>query len=72
MLESVNRTNLKSFQSELNRLKQEHSNLDLAIDTLVKEITNNSMEIQRLKKRKLFLKDQIAFLEDGSTPDIIA
>ena len=58
--------------SELNRLKQEHRDLDDAIDALERVVAGDQLQIQRLKKRKLVLKDRISFIEDQLTPDIIA
>lgn len=58
--------------TELARLREEHSDLDLAIDALKKMAQVNQIQVQRLKKRKLFLKDQISVLEDRLMPDIIA
>jgi hypothetical protein len=60
------------FEAELARLKQEHRDLDNAIDALEQMVAGDQLQIQRLKKRKLALKDRIGFLEDQLTPDIIA
>ena len=60
------------FEQELARLKQEHRDLDTAIEALVRMVAGDQLQIQRLKKRKLILKDRIGFLEDQLTPDIIA
>jgi len=60
------------LESELARLKQEHRDLDTAIDALESIVAGDQLQIQRLKKRKLALKDRISFLEDRLTPDIIA
>ena len=57
---------------ELARLKQEHRDLDDAIDALERNVAGDQLQIQRLKKRKLTLRDRIAFVEDQITPDIIA
>lgn len=57
---------------ELARLRQEHRDLDAAIAAMVALGTGDSIQIQRLKKRKLVLKDRISFLEDQIVPDIIA
>ena len=57
---------------ELSRLKQEHRDLDDAIDALERNVAGDQLQIQRLKKRKLTLRDRIAFVEDQITPDIIA
>lgn len=60
------------FEAELARMKQEHRDLDSAIDALERIVAGDQLQIQRLKKRKLVLKDRIIFLEDQLTPDIIA
>jgi hypothetical protein len=57
---------------ELARLRQEHRDLDAAIGAMVSLGTGDTIQIQRLKKRKLALKDRISFLEDQIVPDIIA
>ena len=62
----------QELQSELSRLKQEHRDLDTAIEALERMVAGDQLQIQRLKKRKLALKDRITFLEDQLTPDIIA
>jgi len=65
-------TELAELEAELARLKQEHRDLDTAIDALESMIAGDQLQVQRLKKRKLALKDQIIRLEDQLTPDIIA
>jgi hypothetical protein len=60
------------LETELARLKQEHRDLDTAIEALERMVAGDQLQIQRLKKRKLILKDRIGFLEDQLTPDIIA
>lgn len=62
----------QDVESELNRLKEEHRDLDMAIEALERIGAGDRLQIQRLKKRKLWLKDRISFLEDALTPDIIA
>jgi len=57
---------------ELASKRQEHADLDAAIATLLASGTADQMLIQRLKKRKLSLKDRIVELEDILLPDIIA
>ena len=57
---------------ELEKLRQEHRDLDAAITALVRVGAGDQLQIQRLKKRKLVLRDRLAFLEDQLTPDIIA
>lgn len=60
------------FTAELQRLKQEHRDLDSAIDALERNVLGDQLQIQRLKKRKLTLRDRISYIEDQITPDIIA
>lgn len=57
---------------QIGMLRQEHRDLDAAIDALVFAPTGDQMQVARLKKRKLGLKDQITKLEDQLIPDIIA
>jgi hypothetical protein len=56
----------------LEMLRVEHRDLDSAIDALRVSATADQLQIARLKKRKLLLKDEIAVLEDQLIPDIIA
>ena len=58
--------------AELGRLKEEHRDLDSAIDALMMSVLGDRLQIQRLKKRKLVLRDRISHIEDQLTPDIIA
>jgi hypothetical protein len=57
---------------KLEVLKQEHRDLDVAIDALQLRGSSDMLTIKRLKKQKLALKDRIAYLEDCILPDIIA
>ena len=57
---------------ELEFFRQEHSDLDQAITILSNSVATDRLMIQRLKKKKLQLKDKIKRLEDRLTPDIIA
>ena len=57
---------------ELEFFRQEHRDLDQAITALYDTATSDRLMIQRLKKKKLQLKDKITRLEDRLTPDIIA
>jgi hypothetical protein len=54
------------------RLRLEHRDLDCAIEALLEATARDQLQIARLKKRKLRLKDEIAQLEDQLIPDIIA
>ncbi len=60
------------LESELVRLREEHRDLDGAIDALERSVAGDQLQIQRLKKRKLTLRDRISYIEDVLTPDIIA
>jgi hypothetical protein len=57
---------------ELEVFRREHRDLDEAIAALTERGTADQLTVQRLKKRKLRLKDLIAQIEDRLTPDIIA
>jgi len=56
----------------LESLRLEHRDLDDVIHRLIADADSDRLQIQRLKKRKLRLKDQIIRLASGSIPDIIA
>ena len=60
------------LRSQLARLQQEHRDLDAAISALQSSPGADVLQVQRLKKRKLQLKDRISHVEDQLTPDIIA
>lgn len=57
---------------KLEALKEEHRRLDEQITTLEAGSTFDQLELARLKRRKLRLKDQIQLMIDRNTPDIIA
>ncbi|WP_417722816.1 YdcH family protein [Salipiger sp.] len=57
---------------ELEVFRREHRDLDEAIRALQDRGTADQLTLQRLKKKKLFLKDKIFLIEDRLTPDIIA
>ncbi|UOA28068.1 DUF465 domain-containing protein [Pseudosulfitobacter sp. DSM 107133] len=57
---------------ELEVFRREHRDLDEAISAMTQRATSDPLTLQRLKKRKLRLKDLISTLEDRLTPDIIA
>ena len=56
----------------LETLKAQHRELDYQIRLLTSEPTGDQLEIARLKRRKLMLKDQIQRMIDSNVPDIIA
>lgn len=57
---------------KLAALRSEHRDLDSAIDALRAAGSSDQLQLARLKKRKLRLKDEIAAIEDRLLPDIIA
>lgn len=60
------------LKKKLAQLKNEHRQLDEEIARMTQASSFDQLEIQRLKKRKLALKDQIAQLDNKLMPDIIA
>lgn len=60
------------ISKRLEMLRIEHRDLDSAIDALRATGSADQLQVARLKKRKLLLKDEIAMLEDQLIPDIIA
>lgn len=65
-------TNIDRLRERLAELKSEHRDLDDIITQLTERGPYDRLQIQRLKKRKLMLKDEIARLESKLLPDIIA
>ena len=57
---------------DLAALRAEHRQLDERIQLLASEPTGDQLELARLKRRKLMLKDQIQLIVDATIPDIIA
>ena len=57
---------------KLNHLRSEHRDLDDVIGRLSQEVPFDELQVRRLKKRKLVLKDQILKIENLLMPDIIA
>ena len=62
----------RELLAELERLKQEHRDLDSAIEALLAAPGYDRLQVQRLKKRKLQLRDRITGIDDQLFPDIIA
>ena len=60
------------LKAELAQLRQEHRDLDAAIEALHNSPGSDLLQVQRLKKRKLHLRDRMIQIEDQLTPDIIA
>ncbi len=61
-----------ALQRRLERLREEHRDLDAAISALLHSGQADQLQVQRLKKRKLLLRDRLQALGDELTPDIIA
>lgn len=68
----MDRDEERALREQLARLQQEHRDLDAAIAALQASPAADLIQIQRLKKRKLVLRDRIRAVEDQLTPDIIA
>jgi len=62
----------EELRARLTRLKEEHRDLDSAIEALAETAAADQVAIARLKKRKLRLRDEIMLIEDQLLPDIIA
>jgi hypothetical protein len=62
----------RELRAQLARLQQAHRDLDAAIVALQDSPGSDLIQLQRLKKVKLQLRDRITFIEDQLTPDIIA
>ena len=63
---------LEEVRRKLEDLRIEHRDLDDVIIRLAEDAPFDQLQLKRLKKRKLALKDQIAMLESSLVPDIIA
>jgi hypothetical protein len=68
----MQRPDERELREQLARLRAEHRELDLQIATELASGLCDQLQIKRLKKRKLALKDRIAAIEDQLFPDIIA
>jgi hypothetical protein len=65
-------TDIVALKLKIEQLYLEHRDLDDIICRLVESTPHDQLQVQRLKKRKLFVKDQISALEGQLTPDIPA
>lgn len=63
---------IESIKRRINELRIEHRDLDQIIARLSQDVHQDELQLKRLKKRKLYLKDSIAMLERRLTPDIPA
>ena len=62
----------ESLKKKLELLKDEHRDLDTMIDDLLRENIVNQLAVQRLKKKKLLVRDQMARVNRELIPDILA
>lgn len=62
----------QSRQGQLLMLRQQHRDLDAAIESLEESVVADQLQLRRLKKQKLHLKDAIQQVEDSLIPNIIA
>ena len=69
---TVNEEDQKAIATMLDRLREEHRRIDQEIRALEETGVADMLKIRRMKKIKLSIKDQIAYLENQVTPDIIA
>jgi hypothetical protein len=72
MANDVSEEEQAQLEAEMHRLNIEHRDLDAAIAALEALGTFDQLQVQRLKKRKLQLKDRLIAISDRLTPDIIA
>lgn len=68
----MDKMTLEQIQHRITDLEIEHRDLDLVVDTLMRELPHNELQLQRLKKRRLQLKDHIALLKMQLVPDVPA
>ncbi len=72
MVEMNQEVNQDGLKSRLKKLKDEHRALDAEIDRVRAQPLHDQLAVQRMKKRKLQLKDEIIQIESRMLPDIIA
>ena len=68
----MNEAEEEALKAKLGSLRQQHRDLDIAIGTLEASGTGDQLQLRRLKKMKLQIKDMITKIEDKLIPDIIA
>lgn len=71
-MESLDDTDIEQLRQKLADLKSEHRDLDDVVTRITETAPFDQIQIKRLKKRKLLLKDQIQRIESRLLPDIIA
>jgi hypothetical protein len=72
MAQGMSEEERQAIRDQIERLREEHRDLDSAIEALTLSGAADRLQLQRLKKRKLALRDRMQQLEDELTPDIIA
>jgi hypothetical protein len=72
MPEAGDETFRPQMEQRLLEMQLEHRDLDIAIHRLAEDPVHNQLQLRRLKKRKLLLKDQISWIERQLDPDILA
>jgi hypothetical protein len=68
----IHTADVQGLKVKINQLQTEHRDLDDVINRLSQSPAQDQIQLQRLKKRKLYIKDQIALLERQLEPDISA
>lgn len=68
----VTKASQEELQARLSALIEEHRDLDVAIEAMLSMGSSDQLQMQRMKKRKLALRDEIAHVQDQMVPDIIA
>jgi len=68
----IHTADVQGLKQKINQLQTEHRDLDDVISRLSQSPAQDQIQLQRLKKRKLYIKDQIAILERQLEPDIPA
>ncbi len=68
----IHTADVEGLKVKINQLHTEHRDLDDVISRLAQSSAQDQIQLQRLKKRKLLIKDQIAMLERQLEPDIRA
>jgi hypothetical protein len=70
--ENLTDEEIEQIRARIIELQLEHQDLNQVIDRLTRDATVEQLQVKRLKKRKLHLKDQLALLENRLIPDILA
>ena len=71
-IDGANEASEAELKELLEGLRLEHRRIDMEINALLETGVADMLKVRRMKKLKLSLKDQMAFIENQTTPDIIA